>query len=84
MPYTYDKSLGLHENLLRAGVSKNDIDHHRTDLYVKKTELSTHVISQYEYQNNVTEFVNAQDALGKERWYDIPFAWFGDEFDRKY
>jgi hypothetical protein len=41
------------------------------DLYLKVTPISTALIEQYDFKENVNTFI---DAIDRERWYDIPFA----------
>lgn len=48
------------------------IDHHGTDLYLKATEKSRKLVSEYEYKRFVTTFI---DNIEHKRWYDIPFAY---------
>lgn len=70
--------------LLLKGMDEQEIDNHRTDLYIKKNDISTNVINQYESKSQVSTFV---DNIGNELWYDVPFAFidisFGSDLDRK-
>ena len=49
-----------------------DIDHHESDLYLRKTPATTAIIAGYEYKNNVSVF---RDAIENALWYEIPFAY---------
>ena len=42
-----------------------------SDLYLKVTPISTALIKQYEFKENVTKF---RDNINHEPWYEIPFA----------
>lgn len=68
-------NLSVRERLLNMGVSENDIDHHESDLYVKKTKVSEEFVNSYEFKCNVTTFV---DDINKEVWYDIPFGYISE------
>lgn len=50
------------------------IDHHCSDLYVKVSETSRKIINKYEYKNLVTTFI---DNIDHGKWFDIPFAYMG-------
>lgn len=49
-----------------------DIDHHESDLYLRKTPAADAIIAGYEYKNNVSVF---RDAIEHALWYEIPFAY---------
>lgn len=49
-----------------------DIDHHESDLYIRKTPASVKLLSEYEYKNNIFWF---RDAIDNVIWYEIPFAY---------
>ncbi len=49
-----------------------DIDHHESDLYLRKTAKSIKLISEYEFKNNVSWF---RCAIEHDIWYEIPFAY---------
>lgn len=49
-----------------------DIDHHETDLYLRVTEASKRLVSEYAYRQHVTTF---KDNIEGQLWYDIPFAY---------
>ena len=42
-----------------------------SDLYLKVTPISTALIEQYDWKENVRRFI---DAINHEPWYDIPFG----------
>lgn len=42
-----------------------------SDLYLKVTPVSTALISQYDFKENVTKF---RDNINHEPWYEIPFG----------
>ena len=50
---------------------ENEIAHWCSDLYLKKTETSSRLVSEYEFSNMVTTFI----AIDSTLWYDIPFAY---------
>ncbi len=42
-----------------------------SDLYLKVTPISTELIEQYDWKENVKKFI---DNIDHELWYEIPFA----------
>lgn len=50
-----------------------DIDHHCSDLYLRVNDISRKLVSEYEYKNNVTTFI---DQIDHVLWYEIPFAYY--------
>jgi hypothetical protein len=66
----------IHKRLIDAGIPQGEIDHHSSDLYVKKTPTSTAIINEYEFKCNVTTFI---DQITKTVWYEIPFAYNKEE-----
>jgi hypothetical protein len=42
-----------------------------SDLYLKVTPISTELIAQYDFEENVTKFL---DNIDHEPWYEIPFG----------
>ena len=62
-------------------MNKNEIDHHESDLYLKVTDISRKLISEYEFIENVTIFKSDIDG---QNWYDIPFSWYDIEAYREY
>ena len=42
-----------------------------SDLYLKVTPISTSLIEEYDWKENVTKFI---DAINHELWYEVPFA----------
>lgn len=42
-----------------------------SDLYLKITPISTALINQYDFKENVKKF---RDNINHEPWYEIPFA----------
>jgi hypothetical protein len=59
----------IYRALKKAGVK---LDHHESDLYAEKTEISEKIIANYYYKCNVETFTNTTDG---KIWYDIPFAY---------
>jgi len=59
----------IYETLKAANV---ELDHHESDLYVKRTTASDNIIAGYKYKSNVTTFKSQIDGL---IWFDIPFAY---------
>lgn len=53
-----------------------DIDHHSSDLYLRKNVISDKLISEYEFKQNVTIFI---DEIEHVQWYEIPFAYTGKQ-----
>lgn len=52
-------------------------DAYGSDLFLKVTPISTELIAQYDFKENVKKFY---DAIDHELWYELPFAnvdwWF--------
>lgn len=55
-----------------AVLPTGDIDHHETDLYIRKSPLTDALVDLYQYRRNVTTF---RAADGSGLWYDVPFAY---------
>lgn len=55
-----------------ATLPAKDIDHHESDLYIRKTPAADLIIEEYEYKNIVSVF---RDAIENVLWYEIPFAY---------
>ena len=72
----FRKGGAAHDSLLQslkdAGVPDSEIDRHESDLYVRKTPISTKVLDGYKFRSNVTTFVSQTD---RKVWYDVPFAY---------
>lgn len=49
-----------------------DIDHHYSDLYVRKTPKSTEIINKLDNKSLLSTFV---DNIDKEVWYELPFCY---------
>lgn len=62
----------IKEDLINLGMEENEIDHHCSDLYVKKNSISDKFVSEYEFKNIVTTF---RDDIDHILWYEIPFAY---------
>lgn len=58
-----------------------DIDHHETDLYIRKTPESTKLINKMKYKDSglLTTFV---DNIDHAVWYDLPFC-YSPEWERR-
>lgn len=73
----YMKELNNEENEIMSllkGIPEEDIDHHETDLYLRKTpEVTAKVINKLPdtYKKNVTTFI---DNIDHVTWYEIPFV----------
>lgn len=50
-----------------------DIDHHASDLYLRKNAISDKLVAEYEYKSQVKTF---SDNIDHVLWYEIPFAWY--------
>ena len=50
-----------------------EIDHYLSDLYIRKTPLSSALIKGYEYKSNVSTFISKKSD--KDIWYCVPFAY---------
>lgn len=78
-------SIGQYTDIYTAALQAlppEDIDHHETDLYLRVTEASKRLISEYAYRQNVKTFKDNIEGL---RWYDIPFAYtpaWADHWER--
>lgn len=63
-----------HKTLYELAVERmeaKDIDHWCNDLYLRKNEISTELVNNYEFKNQVTVF---KDNIDHVNWYEIPFA----------
>lgn len=49
-------------------MSKEDIDHYRSDLYLRKNKISDGLIEDYDLKSNVSIFV---DNIDQVPWYEI-------------
>ena len=59
--------------LIQLGIKNNEIDHHESDLYVIKNEVSSAWVTQYQFKENVEIFTSELDG---QKWFDIPFAYY--------
>lgn len=48
------------------------IDHHESDLYIKRTPASKRLIDEYKYSRSVETFCSPIDNC---IWFDVPFAY---------
>lgn len=55
-----------------ATMDAKDIDHHESDLYLRKTKASEQLVSEHEFKKNVKTFKSNIDGT---IWYEIPFAY---------
>lgn len=53
-------------------IDAKDIDHHESDLYLRKNEVSQQLVEQYENKDYVLTFI---DEIDGQWWYEIPFAY---------
>lgn len=74
----FSKDWDIYRQALQK-MAPDEIDHHESDLYLKKNEVSDKLISNYKFKNNVTIF---RDQIDGVLWYEIPFA-YHREFDEK-
>ena len=65
----------LEQQLLNAGIPLEQIDHHESDLYVLKTDVSSKVLNTYEFKGNIETFISQTEPYKSKVWYDIPFAY---------
>ena len=56
------------------------IDHWCSDLYLKVTPTSRILVKNYEHKSHVTTF---KDNIDGALWYDIPFAYYGENWRSK-
>jgi len=63
--------INIYQEALKR-IPENDIDHHASDLYLRKTPETEKLIQEYKYKNLVSTFV---DNIDHVVWYDIPFAY---------
>lgn len=61
----------VHE-ILKSVMYEKFLDHHESDLYVKKTPVSTFVINSMNNQTLVSTFTDQTDG---STWYDLPFCY---------
>lgn len=59
------------------GVPASDIDHHRSDLYVRVTPLSKKWLELYKFKGIVTTFRSNLEP--HDMWFDVPFGYM-EEF----
>lgn len=64
-----DRQLTLFDRIELAGVPHT---HHYSDLYIPVNPVTRRLIAEYQYRDNVTQFVNNLDG---QPWYDVPFAY---------
>lgn len=67
--YKLDHRLTLFDKIESAGVPHS---HHYSDLYIPVNPVTRRLIAEYQYRDNVTQFVDNQTG---EPWYDVPFAY---------
>ncbi len=60
----------------RKQMKQEDIDHHYSDLYLRKNAISDKLVSEYEHKQNVKTF---KDNIDHVLWYEIPFAYYDIE-----
>ena len=58
--------------ILAKELPAEDLDHHASDLYVRKTEKSTEIINKLNNKALLTTFID--NIEGKE-WYELPFCY---------
>jgi len=51
---------------------ESEIDHHESDLYLKVSDVSNILVSEYAFKQNVKKFTSNIDG---KLWFDIPFAY---------
>ena len=61
----------LYEAMVAAGV---EISHYKSDMFFPNNEKTRELVSKYEFQENVTTFVNLNKRF-REIWYCIHFAY---------
>lgn len=66
----------LEQQLLNAGIPKEQIDHHESDLYVLKTSDSMKILDTYEFKGNIETFISQTEPYKGKIWFDIPFAYY--------
>lgn len=62
----------LYQRLLAAGC---ELDHHATDLYVKRTDTSSEILYQYRKEGNPMVCTVFEATDGSGLWYDVAFAY---------
>ena len=62
----------IYEIALKLMDSK-DIDHHESDLYLRKNSVSDKLVKEYDYPKQVTLF---RDNIEHELWYEIPCTYY--------
>ena len=64
--------MNIYEQALKLMDSK-DIDHHESDLYLRKNAISDKLVKEYDYLKQVTTF---RDNIDHVMWYEIPCAYY--------
>jgi hypothetical protein len=59
----------IYQQMIDAGVK---CEFHASDLYVPVNSVTSGIIHNYRFKNNVTTFISQID---NKLWYDIPFAY---------
>ena len=70
----------IKEQLLKLGMTPEEISNHESDLYVLKNSISEKFISSYEYKQNVTTF---RSQIDNKIWYDIPFGYMVEHYAKR-
>lgn len=71
----------IKEQLLEMGMQEHEIDNWQSTLYVLKNEISDKFVEQYEFKNQVTNFI---DNIDRVLWYEIPFGYANEDYNERY
>ena len=67
----------LYQKILQLGLPTEDIDHHCSDLYVRRTPAVTKLLKEHfgdDPRKMPTTFKSLTNPVGSV-WYDIPFVY---------
>lgn len=67
-------------NLANKNLPKEDIDHHETDLYIRKTPESEKLINKLKNKSLLSTF---KDNIDGDIWYELPFCYNKNLNDEK-
>ena len=60
--------------LAKAQMKPEDIDHHESDLYLRKNEISDKLVADYDYRTTSTSVF--RDNIDHVLWYEVKFAYY--------
>ena len=72
-----EQFLTLKQILLKLGMKPEELSNHESDLYVKKNEISTKFMEDYQFKTMVHVF---HSQIDHTPWYDIPFGYMPEHY----